>query len=355
MSIVGKIVFHTSFGKIENLKGVIQALNADETIISIAFENDSKPRRRFLVPNSFDSYNGLPPKLVTQDPELLNWLNALRNRVCSICQSRSQKLIQYGDYLFCENCMEERFSKCLDCQKLLPKDQMEEFYDGFVCKSCYSKPEHSCKKCGAHLIDSYDGLCCDCKFEESSKQLYLQTFTSPSYFNRKICRIDGRHDAMKNLHTVPLMSRLNKSSYNDPFDILVLENYTAYLHQRYDLVIIPELPLYCNHATPLGCTMSQFKSTYYKRIQRYIEQLLLHDQCIDTALNEKEVFRLLPKARSIQAQTNSDRHYGDRRYGRYDCVEGNKYGDTSTFYIVGAIMRKSQTYVYKAYRYQNEP
>ena len=30
-------------------------------------------------------------------------------------------------------------------------------------------------------------------------------------------------------------------------------------------------------------------------------------------------------------------NYGDRWYGQDYCDEGNKYGDTSDFYIVGAI------------------
>ena len=398
MSIVGKKVYHTSLFGSTDVEGIIQGVNPDETIIDISFKNDSQPIRQFLVPRAFEAHDGVPANLITHDQEILAWIESLYEHTCSLCHCRTHKLSKFGEYLVCENCknkfrrcsncgryiypdemkydyrtdkllcndcytathkrcsvcnrefpnyyfvqsdyllddkpvcincVDDTLIQCSDCHKYFPESQIKYISGVSYCHDCYNQPKHICVNCGSRTVNSLDGLCGPCY----SKNVYYETFLASEYFDKKIFPIDGSYASLKNTRTRNLMSALRGDPHPHTYQILLLCDYLIKAEYHYDLVIVPDFPLNCSQSTYL-CNMTAFKSECYFQKRKKISECLEDKDCIYKDYDHKIEFVLIPEAFELRAQTYSDMDYGFNRH---------QYGDTSSFYIIGAMMHKNVT------------
>lgn len=410
MNIVGKKVYHRLLLGNTDVEGIIQGVNKDETIIDISFKNDSQPIRQFLVPQAFEPHDGAPANLFSHDPEISNWLKNLSAHTCSLCHCRLNKLSKLGDYLVCDNCkkhfricsncgkyvhpdsvkyhfstekllckdcytathkkcsvcnrvlpneffvrsdflpddrpvcsrcVDNKLIECTDCEKYFPEEQINYIFGLPYCFDCYNKSEHICRKCGSRLVESSDGLCDPCHWE----RVYHETFATKSYFDKKIYPISGQYEFIKNYRTLSLMSHFSKVPRPYTFQMLLVCDYLIQSGNHYDLVIVPDLPSTCAQYIDFY-TMSKFKSECYFQAQSRIIGYLKDEDCIDTDIGHKTVFRLFPKALTLRAQTYSDMDYGINRH---------QYGDTSSFYIIGALYHKKSIYSDLQAKYERNP
>ena len=149
----------------------------------------------------------------------------------------------------------------------------------------------------------------------------------------------------REMRTRTIMSRLRHS-----YDKFVLDDLKAE-HQSIDVlyltafgakfVIIYDLPLDFQYLNKASCTLTDLKKTglYF---------LYSGDTCRiskEVSIDIDEFFYIWEVPYKLHAQTISDMYYGDHWYwagkNLNEVIEGNKYGDTSSFYILGYISKKN--------------
>lgn len=260
-------------------------------------------------------------------------------KTCSVCgRPHYVEEIVDSPYLapnqvVCDSCIDTVLAICDECGELHPFDRTKEI-DGFVlCDTCFSEKAGICDICKEQSISLKNGLCHTC----FARNEYWSKISDPIFLNQKTHRIAGGKRDIRNLNTVRLMSRLNKSFGEDPFDILILEDFIHYNGRCLDLVVVSEIPWRGDNTVHQSCTMTEMKADKGFRIRRAIESILDDEKSRTMKVDETHNFIAMYKAYILRAKTYADMNYGDRWYGKDYCEEGNKYGDTSEFYIVGAI------------------
>ena len=87
-------------------------------------------------------------------------------------------------------------------------------------------------------------------------------------------------------------------------------------------------------------TLSEYKKKKYKNLHMYNDSKE-ENVAFEMPFDESDKIKIFKKPYIMKAQTKFDMNYGDRYYwlsGELDYVEeGNKYGDTSEFVVIGFI------------------
>lgn len=231
----------------------------------------------------------------------------------------------------CEFCAENRFIQCSSCKLWVPEEKVTSVGCLSLCPSCTKEQVTVCSECGALSVkndSSTRNLCYDCE----SKYLYLDYISTLD-----ICGMKSNSfsfDNFRNMRTVKIMSKL-RHGYGDfptdkthaPFDVLFLCTYIG------ELVIIWKMPERFKNLCQYGCTLTELKKNgiwHLAHGQTCIVKRIVH-------LPNKKYFNIWESPYQLRAQTVTDMDYGDRWEGLDLIHEGNKYGDTSSFYIIGYI------------------
>lgn len=160
-------------------------------------------------------------------------------------------------------------------------------------------------------------------------QQYLEYITSLDLFEIESETV--LFTRLKHISTRELMGRL-RHSYGEnpennalsPIDVLFIDNITE------EYVVIHKLPSEFFDLPQYGCTMTRLK-------QKGVHFLRNGKTCKEAkVMNIENIpFHIWERPYALRAQTISDMNFGDYWEGRQLVTEGNKYGDTSCFYIVG--------------------
>jgi hypothetical protein len=161
---------------------------------------------------------------------------------------------------------------------------------------------------------------------------YLEYISSLDLFNIESETLS--FGTLKRMNSRQLMSRLRHSygsnptdSCHLPIDALFIDNFCE------EFIVIYKMPHEFVDLPKYGCTLTALKKTS-------ITFLRYGGKCVEARnipLSEKSSLVLWERPFCLHAQTVSDMNYGDRWEGRDLVYEGNKYGDTSRFYIIGYI------------------
>ena len=96
----------------------------------------------------------------------------LENRyTCSWCEERYNldELTTIGYEYYCEDCINEYFSRCEECEEYYHNDHISWLNDIPYCSECLDKVADTCADCGEidykdDMMETDDGIvCCDCK------------------------------------------------------------------------------------------------------------------------------------------------------------------------------------------------
>lgn len=137
---------------------------------------------------------------------------------------------------------------------------------------------------------------------------------------------------LKRMNTRQIMSRLRHSygenpddSDKSPIDVLFIDNFCE------EFIVVYKMQKNFVNLPKYRCTLTELKKTG-------VTFLRYGGKCVEAKtipLSEKLSLVLWERPFCLNAQTVSDMDYGDRWEGRDLVHEGNKYGDTSRFYIIG--------------------
>ena len=237
----------------------------------------------------------------------------------------------------CESCAEWNYIQCSCCWTWMPEDSgvtiKDHRYDITVCPECAKNYVTKCAVCGCEFIDESKEklLYNDCETREGYKE-YIESLNF-----QDLCIESFSFHRFKNMRTLNLMSRLrhyyDSVIYPPPtedeksFDILLLYTYFG------KLVIVWDLPQKFASLSEHRCTLTALKRDGYFHLfdNSTCEKMMTKD------IGNNKIFHVWKAPYHLKAQTYADMNYGDRWKGRYMVYEGNKYGDTSDFYILGYI------------------
>ncbi|NLE03995.1 MAG: hypothetical protein GX638_04205 [Crenarchaeota archaeon] len=245
--------------------------------------------------------------------------------------------------LICDNCADQLLELfCHVCGELLPEDVGVYIDFKTICPDCAKEHIFNCFQCGEESIrvkDAIDDLCETC----IKKKNYLDFVINYPLKTKESLTFPFRQ--FREMRTRTIMSRLRHS-----YDKFVLDDLKAE-HQSIDVlyltafgakfVIIYDLPLDFQYLNKASCTLTDLKKTglYF---------LYSGDTCRiskEVSIDIDEFFYIWEVPYKLHAQTISDMYYGDHWYwagkNLNEVIEGNKYGDTSSFYILGYISKKN--------------
>ena len=396
MSIIGKKVFHTSLNGKNNVLGTIVD-GAEGICVDIQFENDSAKSRKYELVGSFLK---TPPILYTDDTELLEHIESVKSKYyctncgkyhanlyklydmnlcpdckkylcrCNFCGKsivrtakttgtyfgwpyckdcfakeflkcdRCGRLIRYkdirksqyisDDVLLCSDCIEIDHVKCDICKEYFGEDSTVIVDSRYMCKQCYETSVGICQECAEESTYLRNNLCPTCQ----SKARYRELYSNPDLLLGKRKYVHGSAYMLRDVETIPFMSTLTRTDENKT-DHVILENYiscwcdieNSYRFKSMDLVITREIDGVCTQLYECGCTMTELKTDPGGHIRKYLTSFIENGSCWDIKLPNSELMHLFTRPYRIQAVT-----YKDTNYGGY-----NWYGDTSTFFIIGAL------------------
>lgn len=233
----------------------------------------------------------------------------------------------------CGDCIEWMdYISCSCCGEYVPEEIIEEIDGYYLCPQCKETQTGRCHICGELTVLKNVDAAITCT--ECSHLIAHQEFIGTLDFSTlKIASIP--FSIFKASKTIKLMSRL-RHSYGDapkdktkePIDILLIETYHGALVVCYDA---PQNSKYLYH---YGCTLTTLK-----------KEGPIHLFSGNTCVIKRELpvpslgktFYVWERPYRLDAQTISDMDYGDRWEGQALVYEGNKYGDTSAFIILGFI------------------
>ena len=385
--IIGETVTHSSFGK-----GIIE--DYDKRYIVINF---SGKKRRFKFPDVFfDKHKFLKTNKRAMNLIFSNSKNHICRRcgefsqkelsaetnmlcdyclkemfVCDECGKWAEKGNCTKDYYgskLCEQCANETRFYCTECNRLLENSEMiKSKYlreDQKICGSCIEDMDFvDCHICGEYfpyekeLIVENTRICPECAQNKTFNcKKCGKKAIKINYPNNKLCdectrlekyyeHLDGidfsdlkveivPFDKLKKTRTIALMTRLRSSAFSktlrreDSFDVLLIRTYFGDLVVMYDTTN----KFYCLRSDlNCGITLTEFKkircSDLLTKNRHVIEKT-----CLVRGYNR--VFHIWEKPYLLRAQTEYDMDYGNRWEGE-EIYEGNQYGDTNDFFILG--------------------
>ena len=253
------------------------------------------------------------------------------------------------DMHLCAHCLEENenVTRCYVCDEYILLSQGIGIEERIICPECKNDNTLKCDVCGGLAIKErrspkriIDGLCEDCE----TKQLYYNHISDLKLESAVIHSIGFAQ--VKIMKTTNLMSRLHpyhktsqKSDDDSPFDALLIDMWQIYrrriLSYGFYLVIVYGIPSRCYSLSKDSCTMTELTKS---RVSLW-DSINKERSKESITWSDGRVFNLWDCPYNLRAMTNYDMDYrkefvyGELRY------EGNNYGDTSDFYIIGSIKK----------------
>lgn len=232
---------------------------------------------------------------------------------------------------------DDNMTICTCCRKRVDERTTVLLNDLYkVCPDCYENEYYKCIECGALVYDyqSTDGLCLRC----SSAQKYRQEVQK--FLEGDPAIISYTYFQIKNMRSEPLMTdlrtgaRYRSRTEKIPFDILQVTVTEYYPPRKYWITYEKN----CQHAETAAifdCTMTEFKKdrTLISRVNRQKENSIISR----FELDNRGVFQLYKYPIRLRAITALDKDYRKEWKNGVLVYEGNNYGDTSDFYVIGEI------------------
>lgn len=239
----------------------------------------------------------------------------------------------------CVECLEGITSPCSLCDEYYLEEDLIEIDGELVCEECLKRHRVICSKCGKETLDTVDSekrwFCSDCIDEthrvadcEKRKQFVKSLFET----EKEIYRVDFYK--FKNMRTMVLMSRLNSSYGINPVDKNHKPIDVLLIRIRDDWLIISQCKgLYVNLYCKGDRTVTSFKKTYSSY---WIDENRSRTTEVIQLSNGSSI-SFWDSPYRLRAHTASDEDY--RKIWRDGVLEyeGNNYGDTSDFYILGTV------------------
>lgn len=218
---------------------------------------------------------------------------------------------------------------CDYCGEFVADENIQQVHGYDLCPDCIKNQVFTCADCGDETVgrgETYLDLCHECETEKMYRD-YVSTLDIISPECETIF-----FPTIKRIQTRPLMSRL-RHSYGDapddeskkPIDVLFLDNFTE------EYVVIYNLPDRFRNLPKYGCTFTKLK----EKGLSFLRHGKTCKEFTTITLSPSYTFHIWERPYCLHAQTISDMNYGDRWEGRDLVWEGNKYGDTTKFFIIG--------------------
>ena len=284
---------------------------------------------------------------------------------CKICGRRvNEELVSFVEAEMCDACFLERYFKCDVCgeynskwdeaeSSIIPKGEHWcrycidtcyvcereikldrttiynlNYYPYHICTDCQKTHIKKCRKCKTEFLakESADQLCDDCSAVVSFVD-FLKDYDMSELLYLSLDFYDFAESS-----TVKLMSRLNGSCIEDPFDILFISNFFGE-----KIVVVSEGSKLYHYKVinnyHSSCTLTEFKKSrlFYELIDKKMSKLC------SVNWTDNEVIDIWKEPVHLRAQTYADMDYRKEWEGGDIVYEGNNYGDTSDFYIIGKV------------------
>lgn len=333
--------------------GIIRTATPEGNDISIKIDFDTgRQTTSFLLLKCLDK--GIL-SFDTQIPavEELKLIAALGDFTCDHC-GKSLPRIEYlsdnpflpkGKYI-CNNCIEFLFPYCESCLSYYPEEMMTTIGSYHICPECAKTDVLICSKCGNQYYryavkDPQKGLCYSCQAEETRKQAekeYLEFWGSYDSTALKICRYSV-YD-LKHENLVSFMSQfhiLQKNSKLPYYDALILHTVIG------DLFIVHS----DRYNKKIQFPTSGIKEYIMSDIKKNSFRALFHiddekpDSDVTFKLSDNQLVNVWKRPFQIRAQTIYDKDYRTEWNGDEIVYQGNYYGDTSDFYVIGDVVHLS--------------
>lgn len=179
--------------------------------------------------------------------------------------------------------------------------------------------------------DNNINMCYECE----TLKLYIDYILSIDILEKECVTISTSR--LKHINTTHLMSRLRHcygsnpvDENNKPVDVLYIDDFLE------EYVVVYDIPYRFINMPRYGSTLTKLKQKGFSFL-RYGDTC---EESICVDLNEEYSFHIWRYPYLLKARTISNMNYGDRWEAGVCVEEGNKYGDTSRFYIIGYIVRK---------------
>lgn len=273
--------------------------------------------RNYIYCQSCERY--MHPSIVTSSPYVLDG-----QKICLMCARYNLRCAYCGIYI------SDEYAYC---------DEGTENTTKYLCPLCAGKHTHTCVKCGKQFVhsnlDSKIPVCLDC-INSIRYQEYIRNLTKTEK------GLFITFDELKKSHTVEIMTKLTPyyEKHNQPekhYDYMLLSNLPEspyypkselkkYIIIPYDKNIFFPLEFDCG-------TLTQLKRKGFKAI-------LNHPECVEfdpIIIEEKHVLHIWKKPYLLSAQTRDVMDFRKEWHGDELFFEGNEFGDTFQFMIVGYI------------------
>lgn len=140
--------------------------------------------------------------------------------ICSKCgdehNADDQKKNNDGE-LFCEDCYDDNYFFCNECDEETHKDNSVSYYDGYMCEHCYSNNFYTCSGCNEI---TRNGESCGDSYCEDSDSLPLRDY----YSGDKFC-VEGKRAYSCEVECYyPSMSAMRNVAENIPEEIGIVED-----------------------------------------------------------------------------------------------------------------------------------
>lgn len=283
-----------------------------------------------------------------------DWLS----KVCYVCSDCAQ------EYIVCPQCKERYYfpdrkcdfpkvpdtnmlcPSCLD-DLLVPCDQCHEAYlpesiiavDGYhICHGCAEGNVVSCAECGKTELkagpcspkDREKGLCQECsirvRYREWGAAMGAYIVSNGS------AKLKIPFSYFKRVELLTIMNRL--SGCKEPhIDFMLISLKNCDLVIVYENSLPEEIKKYISNSRKGNRTMTEFK-----RSREYTWCEVERERTASALeIDQTSGFYLWKHPYCLRAQTDRVKNYRKEWHGEYLEYEGNEYGDTENFYIVGSL------------------
>lgn len=246
------------------------------------------------------------------------------------------KYIKDGQQL-CQSCLEFYFNECDNCGEYVPDEYTVFTAHGEYCHDCFEKISIKCDRCGERFVPlATEHYCDNCMREISEKareKYYFEEWKKFDFGSRKIKEL-GFHQ-LKKILLVDFMTKFHPESEGkeEYYDILVLyAGGSGYILLNKKKTSFKDLwPYACE-----SYTMSEIKKDPWKIYFSF--QPDYYPEPIDFG---DTLLKLWKRPVHVGAHTRFDEDYRKEYYQGDLVYEGNEYGDTTSFYIIGEFVQKN--------------
>ncbi len=239
----------------------------------------------------------------------------------------------------CANCVDSVAVSCCECgNQYLENDVITLFNRDYMCRECAKKNNRTCTRCGEPFIvfpsrESTD-LCDGCLEKKKHGELILEYkgYTSKKFSSECFIKYMNWTD-YKNTKSVPLMTELRKKN-----GILLIKLDMNYDHSGHYMIVVYDLPVRVRSMWNGRFTASSLKSANIFELIGIAKDM--QNDIIQSLTLEGNCAEIWGSPIRLDAVTTYDMDYRKEWRGGYLDYQGNEYGDTTDFYIIGILTIK---------------